>query len=88
VDSKITAKGQMTLPKEIREHLKVKPGDRVKIFIQPDGHVVLLPMIPVTALKGIAKSRLSRPVTLEEMHEAIAAGAIAGAGLSRRGHKK
>jgi len=76
MESKITAKGQMTLPKEARQYLRVGPGDSVRIFIHPDGHLALLPVIPVTALRGIAKSRLSRPVTLEEMDEAIAAGAI------------
>jgi antitoxin PrlF len=88
MESKITAKGQMTLPKEAREHLKLGPGDRVKIFIQADGRVVLLPVIPVTALRGVAKSRLPRPVTLAEMDKAIAAGAIAGAGLSRSARRK
>jgi AbrB family looped-hinge helix DNA binding protein len=77
MESKVTAKGQMTLPKEVREHLKIKRGDRVKIFIQPDGHVVLLPVVPVANLRGIAKSRLPRPVTLEEMDEAIRDGAVA-----------
>ncbi len=80
MDSTITAKGQTTIPKPIRDHLHLKPGDRVKYFIHPDGTVVLLPKLPVTALRGIVKSRLGRPVTLEEMDEAIAAGAIERAG--------
>jgi AbrB family looped-hinge helix DNA binding protein len=77
VESKITRKGQMTLPKEAREHLKVKPGDKVKIFIQPDGHVVLLPVRPITALKGIVKSKRRRPPTIEEMDEAVRDEAVA-----------
>jgi len=77
MESKITAKGQMTLPKEAREHMGVKPGDRVKIFIQRDGHVVLLPVLPVTALKGIVKSRRRRPPTIEEMDRAVRDGAVA-----------
>ncbi len=77
MESKITAKGQMTLPKEAREHLGVKPGGKVKIFIQPDGHVVLLPVIPVTALKGSVKSRRRRPPTMEEMDKAVRDGAVA-----------
>ncbi len=80
MDSTITAKGQTTIPKPIRDLLHLKPGDRVKYFIHPDGTVVLLPKLPVTALRGIVKSRLGRPVTLEEMDEAIAAGAIEPAG--------
>jgi len=74
MDSTITHKGQTTIPKPIREHLHLKPGDRVKYFVHPDGTVVLLPKLPITALRGIVKSRLGRPVTLEEMDEAIAAG--------------
>jgi antitoxin PrlF len=78
MDSVITAKGQTTIPKAVREHLKLKPGQRVKYFIHPDGTVVLLPTLPVTALRGIVPAR-DRPVTLEEMDDAIAAGAIDGA---------
>ncbi len=43
MESAITVKGQVTIPKEARDHLGLKPGDRVKFFIQPDGHVVILP---------------------------------------------
>jgi antitoxin PrlF len=75
MESAITAKGQATIPKAIREHLGVKPGDKVKFFVHPDGTVVLLPKVPVTALRGILKSP-QRPVSLEEMDEGIAQGAI------------
>jgi AbrB family looped-hinge helix DNA binding protein len=72
MESAITSKGQATIPKAIREHLHLKPGDRVKFFLHPNGTVFLLPKIPVSALRGIVKS--SRRATLEEMDEAIAAG--------------
>jgi len=75
MESTITSKGQATIPKAIRGHLHLKPGDRVKFFIHPNGSVVILPRIPVSQLRGIVKSRRSRPVTLEEMDQAIAAGA-------------
>jgi antitoxin PrlF len=77
MESAITSKGQVTIPKAIREYLHVKPGDRVKFFMHPDGTVVLLPKLPVTALRGIVPPRRC-PVTLEEMDEAIAAGASKG----------
>jgi antitoxin PrlF len=73
MDSAITVKGQATIPKAIREHLRLKPGDRVKFFIHPDGTVVLLPMLPVSSLRGMLKRPSQRPVTIEEMDEAIAA---------------
>ena len=75
MDSAITVKGQATIPKAIREHLHLKPGDRVKFFVHPDGSVVLLPKLPASALRGIVSPRRERPVTIEEMNEAAAAGA-------------
>ena len=59
----------------------MKPGDRLKFFMHPDGSVVLLPKRPAAILRGIVKSR--RPVTIDEMGEAAAAGAAANA-LPRR----
>lgn len=80
MESTLTSKGQMTLPKAAREHLRVKPGDRVKIFALPDGTVVLLPKRPISSLRGILKYQ-GPPVTLEEMDDAIAAGAAASLGI-------
>jgi AbrB family looped-hinge helix DNA binding protein len=77
MESAITTKGQATIPKAVRDHLGLKPGDRVKFFVHPDGSVVLLPRRPAAALRGIVKPR-RRPVTLEEMREAAAAGAAEG----------
>ncbi len=74
METAITSKGQATIPKAIREHLGLKPGDRVKFFLHPDGSVVLLPKLPASSLKGIVKSPLG-PVTIDAMNEAIAAGA-------------
>jgi antitoxin PrlF len=83
MESAITAKGQATIPKAIREHLRLKPGDRVKFFVHPDGSVVLLPKLPAAALRGIVR-RPRRPVTIEEMSAAAAAGAASGARRARR----
>jgi antitoxin PrlF len=74
MESAITTKGQATIPKVIRDHLRLKPGDRVKFFIHPDGSVVLLPKLPAAALRGIVKP-LSRTVTIDEMTEAPEAAA-------------
>lgn len=72
MESAITIKGQITIPKAIREHLHLKPGDRVKFFVHPDGTVVLLPKLPVSALRGMLKT--TKHASLEEMDEAIATG--------------
>jgi len=81
MESAITVKGQATIPKAIREHLRLKPGDRVKFFVHPDGTVVLLPKLPASALRGMLKSKRRRPVSVDEMTEAAAQGA---AGAKRR----
>ena len=73
MESALTSKGQMTVPKAIREHLHLRPGDKVRFFVHPDGTVVLLPKLPITALKGILKT--SQHATISEMNEAIATGA-------------
>jgi antitoxin PrlF len=84
VESAITSKGQATIPKAIREHLRLKPGDRVKFFVHPDGSVVLLPKLPASALRGIVKPRARRTVTIEDMSEAAIAGAAAEVARRRR----
>lgn len=83
MESAITTKGQATIPKEIRDHLHLKPGDRVKFFIHPDGTVVLLPKLPASALRGMLK-RKGRSVTIEEMREAPAAAAASEHPARRR----
>jgi antitoxin PrlF len=75
MEATLSSKNQATIPKQVREHLNLKAGDRFKFFLQPDGRVVILPRIQISKLKG-GVPRLERPVSLEEMDEAIAAGAI------------
>jgi antitoxin PrlF len=84
MESAITVKGQATIPKEIREHLGLKPGDRLKFFLHPDGTVVLLPNLPARALRGIVRSRSRRPVTLDQMTKAVAQGASGGPPRAKR----
>jgi antitoxin PrlF len=84
MESAITVKGQATIPKAIRQHLGVKPGDRLKFFVHPDGRVVLLPKNPVSALRGMLKSNRRKPVTIDEMNEAVAKGDSKVARRSKR----
>lgn len=80
MDSAITSKGQATIPKPIRDHLGLRPGDRVKFFVHPDGTVVLLPKVPVSTLRGMLKSR-RRAVTIDAMNDATG---TAASGVRRR----
>ena len=82
MESALTIKGQATIPKAVREHLHLGPGDRVKFFVHPDGSVVILPKIPTSRLKGIVKPR--RRASLDEMEAAIVEGAINRGRRARR----
>jgi antitoxin PrlF len=83
MQSALAAKCQATIPKPIRDHLGLKPGDKVTFSIQPDGSVVILPMVPITALRGFLKSRVG-PVSIEDMDTAIAEGAARQSLLRKR----
>lgn len=76
--ARVTSKGQLTIPKKVREALDLKPGDRV-LFIQLDDSSVTLiaQNKPIQRLKGMF-GKFHRTVTIEEMNETIAR---AGAGL-------
>jgi len=69
----VTSKGQVTIPKRIRDFLRVKSGDRIDFDIDASGTVVVRPGgTDVRALKGILRRPGRRPVSLEAMEAAIA----------------
>jgi len=68
--TKITSKGQITLPKKVREHLKVDAGDLVNIHIKADGTVVIAPKIDFRKLRGIVDAH-GIHLTIEEINEVI-----------------
>ncbi len=73
----ITAKGQVTLRQSVLEHLGIKPGHKVGVALLPDGRVELraADAAPsVTRVRGALHRNRKRPVSLEEMQEAIERG--------------
>ncbi len=71
----ITSKGQVTIPKPIRDALHLSAGDRVEFLVEPDGTIKVIPVTAsVTELKGIVPPP-ERALSLEEMDQAIADGA-------------
>jgi AbrB family looped-hinge helix DNA binding protein len=72
----LTSKGQITLPREIREQLGLKAGVRFDCYVDRDGHVVLVPLtVKLEDLIGILPN-LGPPRTIEEINEAIVQAAI------------
>jgi len=75
-EAKVTSQGQVTVPKEIRERLKLRPGSKVKFAIEKAGRVVMsAKQSSILDLVGILP-KPKRTVTLEEMDEAIRHGAV------------
>jgi antitoxin PrlF len=61
----VTTKGQVTIPKPIRDRLGIVPGDAVAFELTPDGRIVLVkagggaPVSRFAAFRGCAGSGLS-----------------------------
>ena len=71
----ITSKGQITIPKDVREALGLVPGMKVDFVSNGHGEYRLRPRnVSIKDLAGILKHD-GPPITLEDMEEAIAAGA-------------
>jgi AbrB family looped-hinge helix DNA binding protein len=69
----VTSKGQITIPKDVRERLGLEAGDRVVFVVQSDRDVVLKPAkTDIRELHGMLYRKGRRPRTLEEMDEGIA----------------
>lgn len=76
MEATITSKGQITLPKPIRDRLDLKTGDRIAFSMEDDGRLVVTPVTgSVMDLAGMLP-RPSVPLSQEEMDEAIAQGAV------------
>lgn len=74
--STVSTKGQCVVPKQIREHLDLHPGDKIDFVINEDGEVLLrLVVSDVRDLKGILHKPGRMAVSLREMDEAIQKGA-------------
>ena len=71
--STITSKGQITLPKQIRERLQVAPGDRIDFVIEDNGLVVVRPTRSrLSQLRGMLRDSKRKPISLEQMDAALA----------------
>ena len=54
--STVTVKGQVTIPKEIRDQLKIHPNDKVD-FILEEGRAILVPVRTLRELRGVVAAR-------------------------------
>jgi AbrB family looped-hinge helix DNA binding protein len=70
--SRVTSKGQTTIPKEIRKYLHLQPGDKIDFVVNENGKVMLEPAaIDVTEIEGILYKPGRGTVSIEEMNQVI-----------------
>jgi len=68
IEATLTSKGQTTIPKEIRDSLRMKAGDRMTFTLMPDGTVVLrLKRTSVTELGGTLYKKGRKPVSVDQL---------------------
>jgi bifunctional DNA-binding transcriptional regulator/antitoxin component of YhaV-PrlF toxin-antitoxin module len=76
----VTAKGQVTLRKELLEHLGVHPGEKITVDMLPDGRVELKAVRAsgkISDVFGLLKNKTNRSLSIDEI-KAVAARGWAG----------
>jgi antitoxin PrlF len=71
----VTAKGQVTLRKELLAHLGVVPGQKIEVNEMPGGSIVVKAATPTGTLKGFSgllSGKTKKVATLEEINDAVA----------------
>lgn len=86
-DAIVSGKGQITLPKEIRDALGILPNDKI-VFTIEDGRLILTPKnVSFSDLAGFLGSPPNGSATLDEIEETIASAASQSASESRKAFK-
>ncbi|MBS0445137.1 MAG: AbrB/MazE/SpoVT family DNA-binding domain-containing protein [Proteobacteria bacterium] len=68
----LTSKGQVTLPKEIRERLGLDAGSMLDFQILEDNTITARQVLPdARRIRGLLKSPHAAPPTVEQMDEAV-----------------
>ena len=84
----ITVKGQVTLPKEVRDAVGLKPGDKVEVRATASGGVYIEKPGASRSyrerLEALAKERIIRDITTDEFMEASRGEIPRVAGISAR----
>ncbi|MDE9544151.1 AbrB/MazE/SpoVT family DNA-binding domain-containing protein [Xenorhabdus bovienii] len=73
----VTTKGQITLKRDLLQHLGVKAGEQINLEKLPDGEIRISAAHPtdnIDNLFGILAGKTKKIATVEEINEAIASG--------------
>jgi antitoxin PrlF len=72
IESKITSKGQTTIPAEIRDYLKIGAGDTIQ-YLLVDGRIQILPRNrPISSLFGKLEAFAIPGTSIEDYRAAVA----------------
>jgi len=67
----LTSKGQITIPLDVRQRLKLEAGARVEFVESADGEFLMRPAVAdVRSLKGLLR-KPAKPVSIEDMKKMI-----------------
>lgn len=72
----LTSKGQLTVPKAVRDALGLVTGDRVQFVEQDGGFRLIAATRDVRELKGMFAGRRKKAATLEEIKASAGRGAV------------
>jgi hypothetical protein len=73
----VTMKGQVTLKRDLLQHLGVRAGERVEFDKLPGGELRVRAMKPAGSIDsfiGRHAGKVKKPLTIEEMNEITASG--------------
>jgi len=66
----LTSKGQITIPKKVREHLQLRTGDRLEFRIENDGSIRIYPIArKVADVFGVFAEKAKRPYSTDEVKD-------------------
>lgn len=70
--STVTSKGQITIPKSIRDRLGLATGDTLEFTVDEEGRIVAQPRAAGSGVTGILRDFApDRALSVEEMNEAM-----------------
>lgn len=71
--STLTSKGQVTIPKNIREVLQLLSGDKVEFILNEKSEVVLKPVTKRTSevFGSLSRYKKSAAISLDDMNETV-----------------
>jgi bifunctional DNA-binding transcriptional regulator/antitoxin component of YhaV-PrlF toxin-antitoxin module len=75
----VTVKGQVTLKRDLLQHLGIEPGERIEFEKLPGGELRIRAARPAGTIDGFLHAldggaELKKPLTIEEMNAIAAAG--------------